>query len=221
MSDSVRKVRMVLFCTGSAKAEGAEGLRFTTAVNGSEATAKFGSPARIPSGRELRAFCAELKRSKVSIPKIAETYGVTRQTVALWVARATLGPVKVRGEKKAKRSTRRATGLVSRIPEDVIAAAPGKTWAELAEHFGVKRGTLQAYARRRGIFDALRGVLVAGKPGRKKGVKMGKLKKVEVETIVTMLRDGMEPKKVAETLGVREGVVMFWLDRSGVAAGKS
>jgi hypothetical protein len=98
--------------------------------------------------------------------------------------------------------------------EEFIETAKGKTWKQLAAAMKITPGTARNYASRKKITAQLREVMVAGKPVRgeaRKSVKRQRLQHAEVDTIISMLRDGTEPKEIAKALGLRLAVVNYWL----------
>ena len=98
--------------------------------------------------------------------------------------------------------------------EEFIEAAKGKTWKQLAAAMKITPGTARNYASRKKLTAQLREVMVADTRGRgekRKSSKRQRLQHAEVDTIVSMLRDGTEPKEIAKVLGLRLAVVNYWL----------
>lgn len=154
-----------------------------------------------------RATVVKLLKAGRSITQVAKEAGVAVQTVYRVAQAHDITPVKNKGGA--------AAGYTA---EELIAAATGKTWDETAAAMKVQTSTLRNFASRHNLTAKLREVMVRAAPGpKKKKAKRGRMKKAEVDTIVAMLRDGMEPKKIAAALGVREAVVMFWLLRESKA----
>jgi hypothetical protein len=234
---------MVLFCAGGI---GDSLLRFGTAANLADATARLGGPSRMPSTTEMKVFWKENKLSERDTAEVAAEYGVSRQTVAHWALRAGAAESSNRHKKRAvvikllkagktiaqvAKDAGVTVQTVYRVanahaitpakaklnrnalytPEELIAAATGKTWDETAAALRVKTGTLRNFASRHDLTAKLREVMVRAAPGPKKKAKRQRLQHAEVDTIISMLRDGTEPKEIAKALGLRLAVVNYWL----------
>lgn len=108
----------------------------------------------------------------------------------------------------------RGGGLVRFTAEEFVETAKGKTWKQLAAALKLRVGTARNYASRKKLTAQLREVMVQDKSVRgaaRKSVKRQRLQHAEVDTIVSMLRDGTEPKEIAKALGLRLAVVNYWL----------
>ena len=152
-----------------------------------------------------REVAIRVLRDTGSVHAAAKASGLTLQSI--YRLASLNGITLARPESRGGRTVRFTS-------EEFVATAKGKTWKQLAAAMKITPGTARNYASRKKITAQLREVMVLGKPVRgepRKSVRRQRLQHAEVDTIISMLRDGTEPKEIAKALGLRLAVVNYWL----------